>query len=167
MSEEYFPIVNPDGEILGRTTRSECHNGESFILHPVVHLHVFNSKGELYLQKRSLNKDIQAGKWDTSVGGHMDFGESVIDALRREVREELGILDFEPQFIKSYVFKSSVEKELVNVFKTVYDGEINFDRVEIDEGKFWSMDEIKQILEDKVKAKIFTENFRDEFSILL
>ena len=82
-SEEMFPIVDEEGNITGAATRGECHSG-SKLLHPVVHLHVFNSKGELYLQKRPEWKDIQPGKWDTSVGGHVDLGESVEMALKRE-----------------------------------------------------------------------------------
>ena len=75
-NQEMFPLVDEQGNITGAATRGECHNG-SKLLHPVIHLHVFNSKGELYLQKRPEWKDIQPGKWDTSVGGHVDLGESV------------------------------------------------------------------------------------------
>lgn len=81
--EERFPIVDEQGQVVGSATRGECHNG-SRLLHPVVHLHVFNSRGELYLQKRPEWKDIQPGKWDTSVGGHMDYGETPEQALTRE-----------------------------------------------------------------------------------
>lgn len=73
---EIFPLVNEEGVVIGKATRQECHSG-SFLLHPVVHLHVFNSRGQLYLQKRALNKDIQPGKWDTSVGGHVGYYESI------------------------------------------------------------------------------------------
>ena len=88
--EEWFPLIDEQGNTIGKAPRRECHNG-SKLLHPVVHLHIINNDGELYLQKRSTNKDIQPGKWDTAVGGHIDYGETIEEALAREVREELGI----------------------------------------------------------------------------
>lgn len=155
---EWFPVVDENGETIGKATRKECHSG-SKLLHPVVHLHIFNSEGELYLQKRSETKDIQPGKWDTAVGGHIDFGEPVEEALHREAREELGILDFVPQFITRYVFESVVEKELVNTYRTTYDGEIIPDPSELDGGRFWP---ISEILSNLGKG-IFTPNFEKEF----
>lgn len=131
MKEEWFPLVNEMGETIGKATRKECHSG-SKQLHPVIHLHIFNDAGELYLQKRSMTKDIQPGKWDTAVGGHIDYGETVEEALRREVREELGITAFTPQFITRYVFESAIEKELVNTFRTIYNGEIKPDTEELE-----------------------------------
>ena len=109
--EEMFPVVNAMGEVVGCATRGECHSG-SHLLHPVVHLHVFNNKGEVYLQKRPEWKDIQPGKWDTAVGGHIDYGETPEEALKREVREELGITDFISERIGMYVFNSQRESEL-------------------------------------------------------
>lgn len=156
-SEEMFPIVDEEGNIMGAATRGECHNG-SKLLHPVVHLHVFNSKGELFLQKRPAWKDIQPGKWDTSVGGHMDLNENVETALRREAREELGIEDFTPEQLRHYVFESDREKELVFSYRTVYDGEIN-PSTELDGGRFWTMDEIRK----EMGKDVFTPNFENEF----
>ena len=92
---ELFPVVDETGRVVGCATRGECHDGRR-LLHPVVHLHLFNSRGELYLQKRPLWKDIQPGRWDTAVGGHVDYGETPDEALRREVREELGVTEFTP-----------------------------------------------------------------------
>lgn len=155
-NEEMFPLVDDQGNILGAATRGECHNG-SKQLHPVIHLHIFNSKGELFLQKRPVWKDIQPGKWDTSVGGHIDLGESVEMALKREAREELGLIDFTPETLMHYVFESTREKELVFVHKTIYDGSI-IPSDELDGGRFWSIEEIKE----NIGKNVFTPNFEGE-----
>ena len=156
--EELFPIVDEEGRVIGSATRGECHSG-SHLLHPVVHLHVFNSQGDIYLQRRPEWKDIQPGKWDTAVGGHIDYGETPDDALRREVREELGITEFTPQFICKYVFESKRERELVYVHRTIYDGAIRPSAEELDGGRFWTMQEIR----DAIGKGLLTPNFESEF----
>jgi len=156
--QEIFPIVTPDGQVIGSATRGECHSG-SRLLHPVVHLHVFNSKGELYLQRRPEWKDIQPGKWDTAVGGHVDYGENAEEALHREVREELGITDFKAIFVDKYVFDSQRESELVYVNRTTYDGAIHPSSEELDGGRFWTMQEIREAM----GQNILTPNFESEF----
>ena len=155
---EVFPLVNEAGEVIGKATRQECHSG-SKLLHPVVHLHIFNQKGDLFLQKRSMSKDIQPGKWDTAVGGHVDYGETIEEALRREVREELGVTDFTPQFVQRYVFESAVEKELVNTYRTCYEGPFSPDPEELADARFWTIEEIKANL----GKQCFTPNFEQEF----
>lgn len=159
-SKEIFPVVDEDGRVIGSATRGECHSG-SKLLHPVVHLHVFNSQGSLYLQRRPEWKDIQPGKWDTAVGGHIDYGEELETALRREAREELGISDFRPEFIKRYVFESAREKELVNAFRTVIDYKPQ-PSDELDGGRFWSREEILA----SIGRGIFTPNFEQEYMTL-
>ena len=161
-SQEIFPIVDEEGRVIGSATRGECHNG-SKLLHPVVHLHVFNSKGELYLQKRPEWKDIQPGKWDTAVGGHIDYGETPEEALKREVREELGMTDFTPEHLGHYVFESKRERELVYIHKTVYDGPIAPSCEELAGGRFWTIDEIK----NAIGKSILTPNFESEFQTVI
>lgn len=157
-NKELFPEVDEQGNILGAISRGKAHDG-SKILHPVVHLHLFNKNGELFLQKRPEWKDIQPGKWDTACGGHIDLGENVEQALHREVKEELGITDFEPQDLGHYVFESSQEKELVYVHKCIYDGMINPSSSELDGGRFWS----KQEILENIGKNVFTPNFESEY----
>ena len=157
-NQELFPLVNEEGHVIGKATRGECHNG-SHLLHPVVHLHVFNSRGEVYLQKRPEWKDIQPGKWDTAVGGHIDYGETPEKALLREVREELGIEAFTPEWVGMYVFESKRERELVYVHRTTYDGPIRPSAEELDGGRFWTIQEIR----DSIGQQILTPNFESEF----
>ena len=150
--------MDEEGQVIGKATRGECHSG-SKLLHPVVHLHVFNSAGDVYLQKRPKWKDIQPGKWDTAVGGHIDYGETPEDALRREVHEELCVTDFIPAFIGKYVFESQRERELVYAYRTTYDGEIHPSTDELDGGRFWTMQEISEAMGQEV----LTPNFESEF----
>lgn len=159
-SKELFPLVDEEGNVVGKATRGECHSG-SKLLHPVVHLHVFNPDGDLYLQRRPDWKDIQPGKWDTAVGGHIDYGEDVETALRREASEELGITDFLPEKLKKYVFESNRERELVNAFKTTIDYEPRPSE-ELDGGRFWSREEILS----NIGKGIFTPNFEQEYMTL-
>lgn len=155
--DELLPLVDEDGKVTGCATRGECHGGGK-PLHPVVHVHVFNNRGELFLQKRPEWKDIQPGRWDTAVGGHVDYGESVEQAMMREMREELGINEARPVFVARYVFESEREKELVTVFSTVYDGEIH-PSDELDGGRFWTVADI----ESSIGMGILTPNFEQEY----
>ena len=155
---ELFPVVDEDGNVTGSISRRHAHDGTK-ILHPVVHLHLFNSEGQLFLQERPQWKDIQPGKWDTATGGHVDYGEEVTDALTREVREELGVTDFTPEYLGKYIFESKRERELVYVYKTVYDGEVCPNPDELAGGRFFSRNEILE----KIGKEFFTPNFEEEY----
>ena len=156
--QELFPIVDEDGRTLGSITRREAHSG-SHVLHPVVHLHLFNSEGMLYLQRRPQWKDIQPGKWDTSCGGHIAYGETPEAALEREVREELAVEGFKPEYLGKYVFESLRESELVFVHRTVYDGPVVPSAEELDGGRFWTSEEIKEA----IGKGVLTPNFEKEY----
>lgn len=159
-NEEVLPIVDESGKTVGKEKRGICHNG-SKILHPVVHLHVLNEFGELYLQKRPAWKQIQPCKWDTAVGGHIGYGEEILLSLKREVQEEINITDFNPNFITIYLFESEIEKELVHVYRTKYEGLITPSK-ELAGGAFFSKKEIKSLM----GKNFFTPNFEKEWKKL-
>lgn len=162
MAEEIFPLVDQDGNVIGQAPRSVCHDG-SKLLHPVIHLHIFNSEGNLYLQKRADTKDIQPGKWDSSVAGHIDLGEAPEVAALREAGEELGLSNIVPQFITKYIIETDTEIELSYCFYAIYDGDFTIDEVEVSDGRFWSVDEIEQNMD----KDIFTINFKSDFNSFL
>jgi len=157
--EEIFPLVDSDGYVIGQAPRSICHDG-SRLLHPVIHLHIFNDKGELFLQKRSAKKDVQPNKWDTSVAGHIDLGEDAEQAALREAFEELGLKDIELHYIKKYIIDSNSEVELSYCYYTVYDGDFTLNIDEISDGRFWKIQEIQSCL----NKEIFTINFESDFN---
>jgi isopentenyldiphosphate isomerase/intracellular septation protein A len=162
-TEEMLPVVDEQGKVTGQAVRSACHFSSSGkILHPVVHLHVFNSNGDIYLQHRALSKKVQPGMWDTSVGGHISYGEDLETSLRREAQEEIGMSDFKAKFVQKYIWETEVEKELVYMFVCNANEQLKVNPEEISEGRFWKINEIRKNL----GKGIFTSNFEKEFLIL-
>ena len=156
--EEWFPLVDSEGRVIGQASRSECHSGPGK-LHPVIHLHIINSRGELLLQLRASTKDLLPGKWDTAVGGHIGVGESVEEGLRRETREEIGIHDFNPTLLQRYLWETKRESELVFSFICNHDGPFKADPVELDDLRFWTRKEI----EANIGKGKFTAVFENEY----
>jgi len=160
--EELLEIVDREGKVIGIAPRFQIHGNPS-LMHRVIHILVFNKKGELLLQKRSMDKDVAPGKWDTSVGGHVDPGEELLAAAAREMKEELGISACKPQLLYTYTHSNPYETELVYTYSCIYDGEVLFNRQEIDEVRLWEISEIK----NHIGKNIFSDNFEHEISTYL
>lgn len=158
---EYFPVVEPNGMVIGRSSREYCHSGQK-PLHPVVHLHIIDRYSNIYLQKRAMHKKIQPGKWDTAVGGHVAYGESIYEALYRESSEEIGLTDFNPIYLETYLFESEIEKEMVNIFAAVGSYELKPDRDEVEQGRWWPVEEI----DANLGKGLFTPNFESEYQMI-
>ncbi len=89
MNDEIFDVVDEHDQVIGTAPRREVHR--LGLRHRAVHVLLFNVRGELFLQQRSLQKDNWPGVWDSSSSGHVDSGEAYDDCTLREVREELGV----------------------------------------------------------------------------
>lgn len=158
-SGEMLPLVQPDGIVYGQASREWCHSG-SMALHPVVHLHILDRYGKLYLQKRALSKDLLPGYWDTAVGGHVGYGETVLEALYRETAEELGLVAFNPVSLGVYINETPRERELVFIHATVGHPDLHPNEGEVSDGRWWLFSEIDRAMGEKV----LTPNFESEFS---
>ncbi len=136
---EVFEVVDEAGRVVGRAPRSACHRNRA-LLHRVAHVIVVDGEGRVYLQKRPLAKDIQPGKWDTSVGGHLEAGEEPEAGARREMREELGLAG-ELRWLHRYLWRTDRETELVETFLHQAREEPRPDPGEIDEGRWFTLAE--------------------------
>ncbi|MFW5820292.1 MAG: NUDIX hydrolase [Bacteroidota bacterium] len=161
-AEEILPIVDLDGKVTGKDKRSAFHFKEKKLLHPVVHLHLLNSRGELFLQFRPAHKKVQPGKWDTAVGGHVSYDESVELALEREGKEEIGVKTGNAIFLKRYLWETEIERELVYLYYMVSDQSPVIDRSELAGGRFWTRKEILR----SMSRGVFTPNLERELEML-
>ena len=162
--EEYFDLYDEAGNRIGKALRRECH-GNPALLHHTAHVMVFHPEtGAVLLQKRSVSKDIQPGKWDTAVGGHLALGEDYLAGAKRELKEELGVTE-EPElfFLFDAKIRNEIESEDSRVFGTKLAGPFSFQQEEIDEVRFWTKEEL---LDEKNHA-VFTPNLVVEIKRLL
>jgi isopentenyldiphosphate isomerase len=134
MPEEIFDVVNRRDEVIGQASRADVH--ARGLMHRAAHVLLFNSRGEVFLQKRSLTKDKSPGLWDSSASGHVDSGEEYDACAVREVREELGLTPTQPP---QRLFKLSAGDETDQEHVWVYEGEaegpfaLNADEIECGE----------------------------------
>ncbi len=148
VSDELLDVVDTDDQVIDVKSRGEIH--ARGLMHRAVHVLVFNSNAELFVQKRSMLKDENPGQWDSSAAGHVDSGESYLDCAIRELGEELGIVcDEEPEYLFHIKPSGLNGMEHSEIFRCYYDGELHLQREEIDEGKWLSVSRIDQLVTDQ------------------
>jgi 16S rRNA (adenine1518-N6/adenine1519-N6)-dimethyltransferase len=140
---EQFDVVDALDQVIGTESRGKVHAQN--LLHRAIHIFVFNTRGELFLQKRSPWKDKHPGKWDSSAAGHLDSGETYLAAARRELTEELGLAE------GAQTAHSRLEEigrldageptgwEFIRLFRTISDGPFRWPAAEIEWGGFFPL----------------------------
>jgi isopentenyldiphosphate isomerase len=137
MNDEIFDIVNERDEVIGRLPRFQVHRDA--LKHRAVHVLVFNSRGEIFLQKRSRKKDTFPGAWDSSASGHLDSGEDYDACAVRELREELGLaIDAPPRRLFKIQACPETGHEFVWVYRLESEGPFTLHPEEIDCGGWFA-----------------------------
>ena len=143
MPEDIFDVVNERDEVVDRQPRSLVH--QLGLLHRAVHVLVFNSRGQIFLQKRSMMKDRQPGLWDSSASGHVDSGEDYDTTAVREVREEIGlVLPRTPVRLFKIDACSETDQEFVWVYRCESEGPFQLNVDEIERGGWFTIAEVSQ-----------------------
>ena len=141
VSLEMLDVVDENDRVVDVKTRGEIH--AQGLMHRSVHMLVFNSNGDLYIQKRSMQKDNDPGLWDSSAAGHVDSGEDYLGCAVREIEEELGVKVVPP--LES-LFRLQASKitgmEHCVVYRCQSDGPFVLQAEEIDEGAWLDVDEM-------------------------
>lgn len=159
-SNEMLPIVDESGTVIARAPRAWCHAG-SMLLHPVVHLHIIDRFSRIYLQRRSAIKHRYPLCWDTAVAGHVSYGEFLREALYREASEELGLTDFYPIPLTTYVREAPDQRELVTIFAAVGHFDLKPDRHEVADGRWWEIPEIEAAYGTGILTPTLESEFND------
>lgn len=164
--DEVFDVVDINDRVIGQSTRGEVHNNKNLI-HRSVGIAVFNSNQKIFLQRRSLTKDVDALLWTISCSGHVLSGEGYNETAKRELWEELGIQDTVINFLTKYIYKGLVETEITSLYKVVYNGEIVLQTEEILEGKFLSKEEVIRTLAAKeIELSLYGKSVLEKLGFL-
>lgn len=145
--DDIFDIVDENDEVVGSAPRREVH--ARGLLHRAVHVLIFNSAGEVFLQRRSPRKDNHPDKWDSSCSGHVDTGENYVEGALREIGEELGLWDLTPAFLEVLFKLDACEEtgqEFVWVYRARHEGPFELNPDEISGGRFFPPEVVTQLM---------------------
>ena|SRR5258708_38899357 len=143
MGEEIFDVVNENDEVIGRNNRREVHR--LGLTHRAVHVLVFNSRGQVFLQKRSMKKDGDPGLWDSSASGHVDSGEDYDTCAVRELAEEIGLRPAKaPERLFKLAACAETHQEHTWVYRCESDGPFELNLEELERGDWFTPEEVTQ-----------------------
>ena len=156
--EEFFDIVDDKDNVIGKATRTECH--QKAFLHRTIHVLILNSQDELLLQKRSPTQELAPSHWTSSVGGHVNFGETYQEAASREMEEELGIKTELEEFSK-ILSANQGHNQLITAFTATHEGPFNPDTKDVELTEFVKIGRVKR--EIRLSTRKFTPTFVEVF----
>lgn len=147
-ADEIFDVVNDRDEVIGQQTRGKVH--QLGLKHRAVHVLVFNRRGELFLQKRSMLKDTFPGAWDSSASGHLDTGEEYDACAVRELWEEIGLkVELTPRRLFKIDSCDETGQEFVWVYRLESEGPFTLHPEEIESGGWFAPEKIAQWMAER------------------
>jgi len=143
LTNEYLWAIDTKGYVKGKRSRTECH--KQHIIHRAVHVIVLDSKHRIFVKRRSHSKDMFPGQWETSVGGHVKYGDGVKKTAARELEEELGIV--EPlRYLGRFAYRGKEEKENITLFYVVTKKRPRLNISEATRGEYLTIHELERCL---------------------
>lgn len=155
---KFVEVVDKNDKVTGKTKRSEVH--KKVLLHRSVHIWVFDSKGRLFLQKRPKTMEYYPGFWDSSVGEHVEIGETYMQTALRGLKEELGVTGPKLKKVKKKVIVDKACAEMISLFVTRFDEKITPDKKELDGGKFFTLKQIQELVKKGKTTPFFNAFFK-------
>jgi isopentenyl-diphosphate delta-isomerase type 1 len=147
-ADEIFDVVNERDEVVGQRIRREVHR--LGLKHRAVHVLVFNQRGEVFLQKRSMKKDTFPGAWDSSASGHLDSGEDYDACAIRELREEIGlVMKQAPTRLFKLEARAETGQEFVWVYRQEAEGPFVLHPEEIETGGWFAPEKVTAWMAEK------------------
>lgn len=157
--EEIFDLVNENGDVIGKATRSEAHSNADLI-HRVIHCWIFNSRGQVLMQKRSKTKELNPGCWDMSCGGHFSSGENASQTLKRELEEELGLTNYKSGYVTKLLRRMDRQTELIYLYYAFVDkdvSEFKLQEEEVEEIKWLELKDVFELGKNGEKVTDWTQ----------
>lgn len=141
---EFLDIVDANDQVIGKATRDDIY--KKSLCHRIVHVLIFDEQGNLALQLRSKKVSFCPSHWSTTVGGHVQTGESYEEGALREFKEELGTTNPLEFFSKDW-YEANGLRKFLTTYKTVYSGPFNPNPDDVERVDFFSADEIKDMID--------------------
>jgi len=166
VQEQMLVLVDEKNQPLGVMEKMEVH--QKALLHRAFSVFIFNSKGEMLLQRRAIKKYHSGGLWTNACCSHPYLDETPVQAAQRRMQEELGfVTDLEPAF--DFIYKAQLDNDLTeheydHVLIGVFDGKIEPNEDEVGDYRYLAMDELKASVAER--PLLYTEWFKIALPLL-
>jgi len=161
IKEEWWPIVNSQGKIVGSIQQLTSLNDEKKYTHPVVRAFLID-KSMVLLRKRAFNDPESPDLWDTSISNHVRMGETIEKCVERSAEKEYALNNFRFMYLSNYTLEGEKERQYAFLFVSCLQADYKLNTDMLEQTKWWT----ERQIEDNIQDGIFTENFKIEFDLL-